>query len=225
MPLPHHTRGDLAAPNVSIDGRLAGRSSARTSSEALARTPAGPASTAIAMRRRPMRAAMLAVALACATLAAPRSAQAVEPLQQLDVVLLESGTLIDQRVDGGADALAAYLKRLGAAAGDAMRDNPQQIPAAGFIVVAVRPGAQTHAWFDFKPTLSDKTIAALTDVVAKVPPATVKSGEVVFALRVTLWGAKPLERYAPAPPEWREAAKQVDHKLDVDELVDRLWPR
>lgn len=177
------------------------------------------------MRRGPMRAAMLAAALACATLAAPRSAQAVEPLQQLDVVLLESGTLIDQRVDGGADALAAYLKRLGAAAGDAMRDNPQQIPAAGFIVVAVRPGAQTHAWFDFKPTLSDKTIAALTDVVAKVPPATVKSGDVVFALRVTLWGAKPLERYAPAPPEWREAAKQVDHKLDVDELVDRLWPR
>ena len=163
--------------------------------------------------------------LILALLACAGSAQAVEPLVQHDVVLLQKGDIIEQRVEGGSDAMAAYIKTLGEAVTEAMRAHPAQIPSAGFIVVAVRPGAQTHAWFDFKPTLGDKTIAALTDVVAKVPPATVKSGDVVFALRVTLWGAKPLARYAPAPPEWREAAKQVDHKLDVDALVDRLWPR
>ena len=158
-------------------------------------------------------------------IALPRPARAVEPLQQLDIVLLQPGTLIEQRVDGGADAMADYLKRLGEAAKEAMRENPQQIPSSGFIVVAVRPGGKTHAWFDFKPALSDKTTAALTHVVETVAPTPVKSGNVVFALRVSLWGARPPEKYAPAPQEWRDAAKQAGHKLELDALVDQLWPR
>jgi hypothetical protein len=49
---------------------------------------------------------LLAAALA---LTAAASAHAVEPLRQHDVVLLQPGTLIEQRVAGGADAMAAYL--------------------------------------------------------------------------------------------------------------------
>jgi hypothetical protein len=169
---------------------------------------------------RLLRLALLALELAFAT-----QARAVEPLEQLDVVLLQPGKLIEQRVDGGADALADYLKRLGEAATGAMRANPQQIPSAGFIVVAVRPGGKTHAWFDFKPALADKTVAALTQAVAGVPPTPVKSGDVVFALRVSLWGAKPPATYAPAPQEWKDAAKQAGHKLDLDTLVDQVWPK
>jgi hypothetical protein len=156
---------------------------------------------------------------------AATAAQAVEPLEQLDVVLLQPGTLIEKRVDGGADAMADYLKRLGEAATEAMRANPQQIPSAGFIVVAVRPEGKAHAWFDFKPALGEKTTAALSHVVETVPPTPVKSGDVVFALRVSLWGAKPPATVAPAPPEWKEAARQAGHKLDLDTLVDQLWPR
>jgi len=152
-------------------------------------------------------------------------AGAVEPLEQLDVVLLQPGALIEKRVDGGADAMADYLKRLGEAATEAMRANPQQIPSAGFIVVAVRPEGRTHAWFDFKPALADKTVAALTHVVETVPPTPVKSGDLVFALRVSLWGAKPPATVAPAPQEWKDAAKRAGHKLDLDALVDELWPR
>jgi len=165
-------------------------------------------------------------ALACTiALALGGNAHAVEPLEQHDIVLLQPGTLIEKRVDGGADAMADYLKRLGEAATTAMRDNPQQIPSAGFIVVALRPEGKAHAWFDFKPSLSDKTTAALTHAVENVPPTPVKSGDVVFALRVSVWGAKPPSAYAPAPQEWKDAAKQAGHKLDVDALVDQLWPR
>ena len=165
-------------------------------------------------------------ALACAIgLALNGNAYAVEPLEQHDIVLLQPGTLIEKRVDGGADAMADYLKRLGEAATTAMRDNPQQIPSAGFIVVALRPEGKTHAWFDFKPSLSEKTTAALSHAVESVPPTPVKSGDVVFALRVSIWGAKPPTAYAPAPQEWKDAAKQAGHKLDVDALVDQLWPR
>jgi hypothetical protein len=153
------------------------------------------------------------------------TAQAVEPLRQHDIVLLQPGTLIEQRVTGGADAMAAYLKTLGAAATETMRANPQQIPSAGFIVVAIRPGNQTHTWFDFKPALSPATMAALAHTVATTPTMPVKSGEIVFALRVSLWSDKPPAAYAPAPQEWKDAAKAAGTKPDVDTLVDLVWPR
>ncbi len=170
----------------------------------------------------PALASSIAAALA---LAVTPVVHAVEPLVQHDVVLLQKGELIEQRVDGGADAMAAYLKTLGQAETETMRANPAQIPSAGFIVVAVRPGNQTRTWFDFKPALADATMAALRRTVETTPTMTVKSGEIVFALRVSLWSVNPPKAYAPAPQEWRDATKGMKPKPDIDTLVDMLWPR
>ena len=158
-------------------------------------------------------------------LLAATGAQAVEPLRQHDVVLLQKGDIIERRVDGGADAMAAYLKTLGAAEVETMRGIPTQIPSAGFIVVAVRPGNQTRTWFDFKPALADATMAALRHAVETTPTMSVKDGEIVFALRVSVWSDKPPAAYAPAPQAWKDAAKDLHPKPDVDTLVDLLWPR
>jgi hypothetical protein len=157
-------------------------------------------------------------------LTAASAVHAVEPLVQHDVVLLQKGEIIEQRVEGGADAMSAYLKTLGAAETEAMRANPAQIPTAGFIVVAVRPGSQTRTWFDFKPTLADATMTALRHVVETTPTMPVKSGEIVFALRVSVWSDKPPRAYAPAPQEWKDAVKGMNPKPDVDTLVDMVWP-
>jgi hypothetical protein len=162
--------------------------------------------------------AALALAVACA-------AHAVEPLVQHDVVLLEKGDLIEQRVDGGSDAMAAYLKTLGAAVTEAMRAHPAQIPSAGFIVVAVRPEGRTRTWFDFKPALAEPTTVALANAVDHTPAMKVKSREIVFALRVSVWSDMPPKAYAPAPQEWKDATKGMHPKPDVDTLVDMLWPR
>jgi len=162
---------------------------------------------------------------ALALVAATCAAHAVQPLVQHDIVLLQKGELIERRVDGGADAMSAYLKTLGAALTDTMRANPSQIPSAGFIVVAVRPGNQTHTWFDFRPRLSDKTAAALAQAVAATRTMPVKSGDIVFALRVSVWNDKPPTAYAPAPQEWKDATRDMHPKPDVDTLVDMVWPR
>ena len=171
-----------------------------------------------------LRPALFRLAPAALALAACCAAHAVEPLRQHDVVLLQKGEIIEQRVDGGADAMAAYLKALGASLTEAMRANPQQIPAAGFIVVAVRPGPLTHTWFDFKPALAGATEDALTHAVEASAPLPVKSGQVVFALRVSLWSDKPPATYAPAPQAWKDAAKAAGTKPNVDALVDMVWP-
>jgi hypothetical protein len=164
----------------------------------------------------------LATALA---LAATSAAHAVQPLVQHDVVLLQKGEIIEQRVTGGADAMAAYLKTLGEAEIETMRANPAQIPSAGFIVVAVRPGNRTHTWFDFKPALADATMAALTHTVETTPTMPVRSGQIVFALRVSVWSDKPPTAYAPAPQAWKDATTGMKPKPDVDTLVDMVWPR
>jgi hypothetical protein len=165
---------------------------------------------------------LLASALA---LAAASGAHAVAPLVQHDVVLLQKGEIIEQRVEGGADVMAAYLRTLGAAETETMRTNTAQIPSAGFIVVAVRPGNQTRTWFDFKPRLADATMAALQHTVETTPTLAVKSGQIIFALRVSVWSDKPPRAYAPAPQEWKDAAKAAGIKPDVDTLVDLVWPR
>ena len=170
---------------------------------------------------RPLK-RLLAATLA---LVAASAVHAVAPLVQHDVVLLQKGEIIEQRVDGGADAMAAYLKTLGQAETETMRANPAQIPTAGFIVVAVRPGNQTRTWFDFKPALTDATMAALRHTVETTPTMTVKSGAIIFALRVSLWNDKPPKAYAPAPQEWKDASREMNPKPDVDALVDKVWPR
>ena len=157
-------------------------------------------------------------------LSAVSAAHAVQPLVQHDVVLLQKGEIIEQRVDGGADAMAAYLKTLGAAETEAVRAHPSQIPSAGFIVVAVRPGSQTRTWFDFKPALTEATMAALRNGVETTPTMTVKSGQIVFALRVSVWSDKPPVAYAPAPQAWKDATRDMKPKPDIDTLVDMVWP-
>jgi hypothetical protein len=163
--------------------------------------------------------------LAALALALSPAAHAVQPMVQHDVVLLEKGDIIEQRVDGGADAMSAYLKTLGDALTETMRAHPRQIPSAGFIAVAIRPGNQTRTWFDFKPALDDPTMAALAHTVETTPTMTVRSGEIVFALRVSLWSDKPPQAYAPAPQAWKDATKDMHPKPDIDTLVDLVWPR
>ena len=67
--------------------------------------------------------------------------------------------------------------------------------------------------------------AALAQTVAATPPMTVRSGDIVFALRVSVWSDKPPKAYAPAPQEWKDAARGMTPKPDVDTLVDKVWPR
>ena len=67
-------------------------------------------------------------------------------------------------------------------------------------------------------------MAALRTRVETTPTMPVKSGQIVFALRVSVWSDKPPTAYAPAPQEWKDATKGMKPKPDVDTLVDMVWP-
>ena len=147
--------------------------------------------------------------------------QAADALTMHSVVLLQPDALMKERVSD-VDRFSAYIKAL-------VRE--AQVPgpgaaASGFIVVALRPGAQARFWLDFdggEAALNPLVRAALIKQLSRVPALEVQQGPVVFALNVGLWGGKASPRVAPSPQEFREASKQAGRPLEIGELVERIW--
>jgi len=163
------------------------------------------------------------IALVAALLGSLAPAIAVAPLVQHDVVLLQPGTVLVHRV-AGVDAMASYVQAVGEALQAVAARHPEQIPAAGFVVVAARPDGQTQAWLDFRPSLAEPTARDIVAASRAVTPPAVSGGPIVFALRVSLWGAKAPAAYAPSPAEWRAAAAAAGRPLATDDLLRATWP-
>lgn len=149
------------------------------------------------------------------------SPRAAEPLTRLGVVLLQPSALVEARVPG-VDAMADYIQQVEAAAREAVQASAARQSVSGFVVVAVRPGRRSRAWLDFD-TLVD--LGLQRDIVARVqavPPFEAKTGPVVFAVKLALWGAKPSKRQVPLPAEWR-SARGEGVPQEVEALVEQLW--
>jgi hypothetical protein len=164
---------------------------------------------------------MARVLVAASFVAACASAQAAEPLSKFNLVLLQPSAVLEERVVS-VDAMADYVKAVELAAREAVVASGVQQAVGGFIVVAVRPGAQSNVWLDFDAMLDLQLKQQIATRVKAVPPFEAVKGPVVFALKVATWGAKASKRIAPAPPEWR-AVPRTGEPLEVGELVESLW--
>jgi len=148
-------------------------------------------------------------------------AQAAEPFTSYNVVLLQPGDVLEKRV-ASVDAMAQYIKSVQSAVRDAVAASGSKQSVGGFIVVAVRPGAQSKVWLDFDTLVDLGLQRQITDKVQAVQPFEARQGPVVFALKVGLWGGKESKRIAPAPAEWKNASRGGE-RLEVGELVEKLW--
>ena len=148
--------------------------------------------------------------------------RAAEPFTNAATVLLQPDALMLARVES-ATALAAYIKRVEVAAGASIAGVFQRKPAGGFVVVAVKPGPRSRVWLDLDTPLPLATQNLLRAGIEAVPAPAVRDGVVVFAFKASFWGGRPPTRGAPAPEEWRAEAARVGAKLEVGELVARLW--
>jgi hypothetical protein len=162
-------------------------------------------------------------ALGCALLCtAALCVRAAEPFTKHNVVLLQSSAVLESRV-ASIDAMAEYIRAVEAAARDAVLASAPQRPAAGFIVIALRPGPRAKVWLDFDaPPPSFETSRALVARIGAVKPFEVRNGPVVFALKVGLWDAFESKRIAPSPAEWK-AARKSGQQLEVDALIEQVW--
>lgn len=154
-------------------------------------------------------------------LAATFGAHAAEPLVNFNVVLLQPGSTLEQRVPS-VDVMADYVRSAEAAARNAVMASKARQSLGGFIVVAVRPGLQSKVWLDFDALLDLEIRKQIIDAVQAVKPFEARKGPVVFALNVSLWGGARTRRMAPSPPEWKKVT-QGGTPLEVGELVEAAW--
>lgn len=150
------------------------------------------------------------------------AAAAQSPYKTENLMLLQPQSVLEARVPS-VQALSDYIKAVQATAEGTLQ-NETPSPASGFIAIAVRPGAQSRVWLDFKPALPKTTSTRLAQAIQAVPPFAAKEGTVVFAIHSTLWGAKPKMAF-PNPPEWSAAMEESDQPIEIGELIDRrVWP-
>ena len=163
------------------------------------------------------------LALAVPLLATRAAAGAVAAFRNTEVVLLQPEELIRQRV-ADTKSLATYIRDLDESANSALDSVFQKKPTGGFVVVALKPPRRARIWFDVDPPLPQSSEVALRSAVMSVQAPEISAGVVVFALKAAFWGGRLPPRAAPAPQEWKAEAARLGVKLEVGELVERLWP-
>jgi hypothetical protein len=140
------------------------------------------------------------------------------------VTLLMPQGEITARVDN-AQALAGYIEAVNTAVAKVVEDRRDKTPMAGGIFIAIRTGGKSRAWVQFGPGANRDLDAAIITSVQSVSPCTVKDGDVIFALLVSLWGAPPTNGTGPVPLAWTEVIQKSDRSVDVEDVVKALWPQ
>jgi hypothetical protein len=164
---------------------------------------------------------MRTLILSICFLMAAACARAAEPITKFNVVLLQPGSVLEERVPS-IDAMAEYIRAVEAAAREAVVASGARQSVGGFIVVAVRPGMRSNVWLDFDALLDLEIRRQISTRVKAAKPFEALKGPVVFALKVATWGGKEPRRAVPSPPEWKDASPG-GAPLEVGELVERLW--
>ena len=150
------------------------------------------------------------------------STGAQDPLTKGGIVLLQPESVIQARVSSVA-LLAAYIGAVQSAASEVLAGSKEPASAAGFLVVAVRPGQGSNAWLDFTPRLSSELEASIVGKIEQVPPPSVREGPIVFAAQVGVWGAEPPTGHAPAPLAWKAVVQRAGAALEVGQTVELAW--
>lgn len=139
-----------------------------------------------------------------------------------DVVLLQPDAALQQKgLD--IDGFAHYVKAAQALAVAAAL--PVALPpASGFVVMAVRAGNRSNAWVDIQPALPTAVEQQLLQNLRKLPPFHVTNGTVLFAIQVMVNGAAPPAKPYPQPQAWQAVAATRTEPVEVEELVQLVWP-
>ncbi len=148
---------------------------------------------------------------------------ASDAMRTFNIVLLQPDSVLQKRIPD-VSALSAYIKAIETSVESVLQAELEHIPAGGFLVVAVKPGEKSNVWLDFGPFLIPRTAEKILAAAKGVPPLSVQDGMVAFAIKVGFWGGSEPAAMAPSPAAWKAAAKKAGHPLELDALVETVWP-
>ena len=138
------------------------------------------------------------------------------------IVLLQPDVSLQEKRPNVA-AVSDYIKAAQQRFADTLAPESLQ-KTSGFIVFAVRKGRLSNAWLDFTPALPPRTEAKVLSSIKAVPPFDVATGTMVFAVQASVGGAALPTSRMPFPKEWQAATEGSEEPIEVEALVQRVWP-
>lgn len=96
--------------------------------------------------------------------------------------------------------------------------------SAGYLVVAVRSDGEVATWLDMTPAVHEHYDNQIYETVKKINPVDVRSGILVFGIKMAIDTAVHTQKVMPEPPDWVEARKKLKDTNNIEELVLSLWP-
>ena len=94
---------------------------------------------------------------------------------------------------------------------------------SGHVVIAVRMGGKSKAWIDFSEQDAKDIHAPIVSAVEDVKAFKVAEGTILFAISMSINGANAVSGM-PMPVEWSNAMSIQKESLEMEQLVDVVWP-
>lgn len=140
----------------------------------------------------------------------------------------QNESVVNERLKS-TGVLRAYLEQIESDAGELLAD--QSTADAFDVVVVVRPGRASRAWFvSHAGSMSEDRLAMLRTRIEEIPPPEVVLGPLAFAICGTIAGGQREVSGSeivrpPMPREWVEAVENAGRPLQIpDEILPFLWP-
>jgi len=147
-----------------------------------------------------------------------------------NLVLYQPNDVLAERLPGGPDALAAYIKQLQGVLTEFFQT--AKFPETLHTIVAVRPDFRVRVWFlsSTRPGNAE-ALTPLRQKLEAIKPVEVQGGPVAFVISGSIAGGdgknpKAKKNYQPpVPREWMEAGKDLAPPVLVpDGYLDVVWP-
>lgn len=137
------------------------------------------------------------------------------------VTLLQPNAVFEEKqID--VKELSSYIKEIQGLL--IQKVNEMEFPQkSGYFVIAVKERNKAKLWLDFKSEISAKQSQVLEDVVSNRKAFNVSNGTIIFALNASIDGSND-SLTSPLPEEWRIFIKSQNKQMDIELLVNTIWP-
>jgi len=138
-----------------------------------------------------------------------------------NVTLLQPEDVMQPRLPGGANALAAYFKAIELALNEHYSAGSVSGPRT--LVLAVGPGGRAQFWLASPDALSADERDAVEGISARLTPPVVVDGPVILAVTYSVGVNRIAQQGLTMPSEWQAVVARTGGPLSVDEVVAQLW--
>ena len=141
-------------------------------------------------------------------------------MQQLSIRLYQTDDELIQRMPGGTDALASYIRVLSAQLNQPEFEHPPLEDRA--VVIAISPTGKSIGWaISRKGDVLKPDQQYLERTLQGLEPPIINGGAVVFAIHYAQGAAG--EDWIPLPKEWNAIAQAAVGVVAVDKLVEHYF--